>query len=184
MMQPMLTRKNVIWTLALLLTLWLTWQTYQQDIEAPEDSAVRAVVRSESVGSFTNGATRALPTTDSLNEEGLTLNVRARAMQPFFNLFAIPAKHKDSVAASVEKPVAPAAPELPFKYMGAVTELNQTRVILDYQGEVLAVKAGDGLGVSYRLVAINKMANSKELVFAYLPMNITQTMVVSDVSEH
>ena len=77
----------------------------------------------------------------------------------------------------------PVAPVLPFKYLGAVTEMNETKVILEHHGDVVAMKVGDNFGVNYKLLSINKVANNAELVFLFLPMNITQTMVVSDVSE-
>lgn len=188
-MQKMLTRKNVIWTLVLLLTTWLTWQTYQQNAEVPVVSSVR-VVRPMQAGSFSNrdfinGGSATKPVADAKSVSGLFVTEpRVKASKPFFNLFAIPAKQLEKVAAHAEKPAAPVAPALPFKYMGSVTEMNQTKVILDDGGEVLAVKVGDSLGVSYKLVSMNKVANSTELLFLYLPMNITQTMVVKDVSEH
>jgi len=189
MMQKMLTKKNVIWTLVMLLTAWLTWQTYQQDVETPAVSSVRAVRPVQVSGfanrDFTHGESVAKLRSDTKTVSDLfVIESRVKARKPFFNLFAIPANRFGKATTHAEKPAAPVAPALRFKYMGSVTEMNQTKVILDDGGEVLAVKVGDSLGEAYKLVSINKVSNSTELLFLYLPMNITQIMVVKDVSEH
>lgn len=178
-MQQMLTRKNIIWMIVLMVTAWLTWQTYQQDTEMSVAEPVRALVRAESNRSPEMGNAGAKSMADSFE-----LALRIKESKPYFNLFAVHIKKADKPAVNFEKAPVPSAPALPFKYLGAVTEMSQTRVILDYQGEVLAVKAGDDLGTNYKLVSVNKVANSTELLFLFLPMNITQTMVVRDVSEH
>ena len=180
-MQQVMTRKNAIWFAVATVTAWLTWQTYQQDADVAVVNSVRAVARPENTG---RTAKRSASADKKLKPDGFYLEPRLKETQPYFNLFTVPVQRKQKSADHAEKPEAPIAPALPFKYMGAVTEENQTRLILDYQGEVLAVKAGDNLNVNYKLISINKVANSTELLFLYLPMNITQTMVVRDVSEH
>lgn len=179
-MQQLLTRKNIIWMVVLITTAWLTWQTYQQEHEMSVVNPVRTVARGENGGGTVKaGDSAAKPMTDSIE-----LVSRVKETKPYFNLFAVSAKKINRTEVNVENASLPVAPTLPFKYLGAVTEMNQTKVILEYQGEVLAVKVGDSLGVNYKLVSINKVANTKELLFLFSPMNITQTMVVSDVSEH
>lgn len=181
-MQQVMTRKNAIWFAVATVTAWLTWQTYQQEADVAVVNSVRAVARPENTD---RAAKRSAIAVNKLKPDGFYLEPRRlKETQSYFNLFAVPAQHTQKDVAHAEKPAAPVAPALPFKYMGAVTEENQTRLILDYQGEVLAVKAGDNLNVNYKLISINKVANSTELLFLYLPMNITQTMVVRDVSEH
>lgn len=178
-MQKLMTKKIMVWAALMSVTAWLTWQTYQQEATVAVVNSVRTEARPVNVGRAANANIVNKPTTN-----GFHLEPRLKETQSFFNLFAVPAQRIQKVAAQTEKPALPIAPALPFKYMGAVTEENQTRLILDYQGEVLAVKAGDNLNVNYKLISINKVANSTELLFLYLPMNITQTMVVRDVSEH
>jgi len=177
-MLQVLTRKNIIWMVALAVTAWLTWQTYQQEHEMSVVNPVRAVVRGENVGGIVKTA--------NLDEKSMTdsfeLVPRVKDAKPYFNLFAAPARKIEEPAVNFE-PVVPVAPVLPFKYLGAVTEMNETKVILEHHGDVVAVKVGDNFGVNYKLLSINKVANNAELVFLFLPMNITQTMVVSDVSE-
>ncbi len=178
-MQQMVTRKNIIWTIVLMTTAWLTWQTYQQEAEVSVVEPVRTPVSAEGYRGSVMRNLSAKVTTGSL-----ALALRVKETGPYFNLFSVPVKKIEKSAIKVEKAPAPTAPALPFKYLGAVTEMNQTKVILDNQGEVLAVKVGDSLGVNYKLISINKVANSTELLFLFSPMNITQTMVVRDVSAH
>lgn len=178
-MQQMLTRKNIIWMIVITVTAWLTWQTYQQEQGVSVAEPVRAPVRTESYRGSVIGNIDAKAMTGSFE-----LTLRVKETKPYFNLFSVPIKKIEKPAVNIEKMPVPTTPALPFKYIGVVTEVDQTKVILDYQGEVLAVKAGDNLGTNYKLVSINKAANSTELLFLFLPMNITQTMVVRDVSEH
>lgn len=180
-MQQVMTRKNAIWFAVATVTAWLTWQTYQQEADVAVVNSVRAVARPENTD---RAAKRSAIAVNKLKPDGFYLEPRLKETQSFFNLFAVPAQRRQEIVAHIETPTAAVAPALPFKYLGAVTEENNTRVILDDRGEILAVKVGDSLGVNYKLLSINKVANSTELLFLYLPMNITQTMVVRDVSEH
>lgn len=178
-MQQFLTRKNIIWMVVLASTAWLTWQTYQQEHDMSAINPVRAVLKVKNSGD----TIKATDSDAKLNADNFELMSRVKETKPYFNLFAVPEKKIDRAVPNIETVSAPVAPALPFKYLGAVTEMNQTKVILEYQGEVLAVVAGDSLGVNYKLVSINKVASNSEFLFLFLPMNIMQTMVVSNVSE-
>jgi hypothetical protein len=164
-MQPILNRRNTVWIIVILTTAFLTWKTYQQE------SGFRAVNPVRTITHIESGSRKVMPDYESFKLAG-----RVKEKMPFFNLFSIPAKKLEKgTTAKIE---IPAAPALLLKYMGSVTEENHLRVILDNQGEIFVANVGDNIGVNYKLISINRIANNTELSFLYLPMNITQKMVV------
>jgi hypothetical protein len=177
-MQQILTRRSATWLVAILVTAWLTWQAYQGDSAVVAVNSVPAVAKlmKTEISASSN-------LSNELISDGFALEQRTKATKAYFNLFATPAAPIQKINVLVIKPPTPVAPALPYKYMGTVTSENQTRVILLNLDEVLAVKVGDNIGLSYKLISINRVANSTELLFLYLPLNIAQTMVVRDVPE-
>lgn len=84
---------------------------------------------------------------------------------------AAPAK-----AAALTPPAPPAAPPLPFEFLGRLDDSVRLRVFL-LRGERLhTVQAGDVIDGTYR---VEKVA-ADELTFVYLPLKQTQTLSVGD----
>lgn len=74
-------------------------------------------------------------------------------------------------AAAPQAPARPAAPPLPFRYLGKLIEDGKTLVFLANGDESLAVQAGQKVG-DYR---IDKLGEH-ELVVTYLPLKTRQTL--------
>ena len=66
----------------------------------------------------------------------------------------------------------PAAPPLPFEYIGQMEGREGLVASLAREGEVLFVKAGDRIGSDYRLESVSPEA----LTFVYLPLDERQTL--------
>jgi len=80
--------------------------------------------------------------------------------------FAPPAE-----AAPPPPPAKPAAPPLPFAYLGKVIEDGKLAVFLARGEESLSVKAGDTVG-EYRVDAVTE----NEIRFTYLPLKTKQSL--------
>jgi hypothetical protein len=80
--------------------------------------------------------------------------------------FAPPAE-----AAPPQPPVKPAAPPLPFVYLGKVIEDGKLAVFLSRGEENLSVRAGDTIG-EYRVDAVTE----NEIRFTYLPLKTKQSL--------
>lgn len=75
------------------------------------------------------------------------------------------------VAATAEKPAAPVAPPLPFRYFGRLTENGKTEVFVMRGDELLTLAPGQRIG-EYR---VDKIADAS-ISFTYLPMKMQQTL--------
>jgi hypothetical protein len=69
------------------------------------------------------------------------------------------------------KPAKPAAPELPFRYVGKIIENGRLSVFLSRGEESLSVKAGQTIG-EYRVESVTE----SEITFTYLPLKTRQTL--------
>ncbi len=163
-----MTKRNLIWALALVVTLALTWQTH---IQKSQTFAPMTATASSRVAERPSN----LATTD------YTLSFRSAETDNIIDLFAIPMPKVEPSLAVQDKPLPPTAPPLPFKYLGIVQELTESKLIVSYLDEVTVLRVGDVLE-SYKLEAINKLGNNTQLQFMYLPMNIIQTMVVNNAN--
>lgn len=66
----------------------------------------------------------------------------------------------------------PAAPPLPFEYVGQMEGRDGLVAYLAREGEFLSAKAGDALGADYRLESVSPEA----LTIVYVPLNERQTL--------
>lgn len=151
---------------ALGITLWLTWQTHHQETQSVKP--IMAMYKTKSI--ITDQGTQL---------DDYTLASRSLPNENINDVFSVP-KKTIVKKHDINQPAKPTPPPLPFKYLGLVEESSINKLILDYQGNVLALKEGDTVGQTYKLSAVTKIGNSIQLQFLYLPMNITQLMVVSD----
>lgn len=74
-------------------------------------------------------------------------------------------------ASGARKPERPAAPPLPFRYLGKMLEDGRLAVFLARGDESLSVKAGQRIG-EYR---VDKVTET-EVVFTYLPLKTKQSL--------
>lgn len=70
----------------------------------------------------------------------------------------------------------PAAPPLPFKYLGRMDEGEASVLLLSFQGEDVMARAGDTLGGRYRVEEIAEAS----IRFTYLPLNEPQTLNIGE----
>lgn len=79
--------------------------------------------------------------------------------------------------AAKEKPL---PPEIPFTVLGLVQESGVDRLIINFNDEVDVLKQGEILRAQYRWVSQRKLGKQTELVFTYLPMNLQQTVTITN----
>jgi hypothetical protein len=70
------------------------------------------------------------------------------------------------------KPQPPSPPPLMFKYLGKVTEGDETRVFLAFAERNYVVKAGENIDNQYRVDAVTDHA----ITFTYLPLGAKQIL--------
>ena len=75
------------------------------------------------------------------------------------------------LANGAEKPAAPAAPALPFRYFGRLTENGKTEVFVMRGDDLLTIAPGQKIG-EYRVDQIAEASIS----FTYLPLKMKQTL--------
>jgi hypothetical protein len=106
-------------------------------------------------------------------DDGIDLDkLHRREVQPLRNdPFArwTPAQPKQ--AAVVSAPAQPAAPPLPFQYIGKWTQGGKTEVLVTHGDELISIDPGQKLG-DYRVEQIGESSIS----FTYLPLKMTQTL--------
>jgi hypothetical protein len=71
----------------------------------------------------------------------------------------------------VSAPAQPAAPPLPFQYIGKWTQGGKTEVLVTHGDELISIDPGQKLG-DYRVEQIGESSIS----FTYLPLKMTQTL--------
>jgi hypothetical protein len=76
------------------------------------------------------------------------------------------------VAVKLPPPEPPAAPPLPFEYVGQMEGREGVNVFLSRGGEFVTAKAGQQLDDDYRLETVSP----QELIFVYLPLGERQTL--------
>ena len=76
-------------------------------------------------------------------------------------------------AAKVIEPVKPAAPRLPFSYVGQMEDKDGLKVILMRDDEMVFAAPGATLDSNYRL----DLVTSDQLVFVYIPLGEKQIIV-------
>lgn len=77
------------------------------------------------------------------------------------------------------KPPPPSAPPLPFKYIGKVTEGDETQIFLSLAERNYIVKPGENIDSQYRVDEVNDHA----VILTYLPLNAKQTLVIAGLGE-
>lgn len=71
-------------------------------------------------------------------------------------------------------PLAPAAPHLPFNYMGRIEDANGPRIFLLAGDKTMAVREGDVIDSLYRVESVR----GTQMTLLYLPLNIPQILTI------
>lgn len=174
MMQPYLTKRNLLWALALAVTLWLTWQTHQEEQAFTEST-------SDSQSLLPNKPNNHAVSQTNNTVEDFSLVSRNTNVNAISNLFSPPKKVAEVNAKLPQKPFKPSAPPLPFQFIGMMQEQGVSKLIVNYSDDVAVLKVGDVVG-GYQLQSASRVGGSMQFQFLYLPMKITQTMVVNDAN--
>ena len=70
----------------------------------------------------------------------------------------------------------PAAPPLPFKYLGRMDEGETSVLLLSFQGQDIMARTGETVGGRYR---VDEIAEAS-IRFTYLPLNQQQTLKIGE----
>jgi hypothetical protein len=158
--------KNGLLGSALLITLWLTWQTGQNNV--PALSEPTRSTSSDTSSQLANSVT---------SDIGQFKRIARTMIISEVNLFASPViksfKKRIVQNKTLVKP-AQIAPPLPFKYIGSFKDEVNTKVFIDVAGEVTAVKNGQLINAQYKVINVQKNV----IHFLYLPLNQKQTMFI------
>lgn len=105
------------------------------------------------------------------------LTRRARAGEPvdlFATVAPAPSAVRPVVAVAPVPAAPPAAPALPFRYLGRMGDGERQMVFLDRNGEPIQVTAGDAIEGLYRVDSVSDSL----VAFTYLPLGVTQTLAI------
>jgi len=160
----MLTKRQLMLMTALLVTLWLTWQSskHEQSIEISQPTRVLNTVQTVAQKLVSHNTKLILKNRDLPDSSE--------------NLFSTPIKALPQASNTVFTAPKPVAPPLPFKYLGRMLVGTGSGVMLNVQGEVMPIQQGDVLLGQYKVQAIHENAGSLEIQFLYLPLNQMQTL--------
>ena len=87
----------------------------------------------------------------------------------------IPPPSAAAAAAAAMNPQPPSPPPLLFKYLGKLTDGDETQVFLVLADRNYVVKPGEVINGQYRMDAVN----DQTITFTYLPLNAKQTLSTS-----
>ncbi len=168
-----LSKSQIVLTLGSLATLWLTWKTYEgaEPIAAALPSRVVSASRDK------------MPAMAESKQIDLALHKRP-LIALTGDLFSPPkVQPTKALHAHAVPPPKAIAPPLPFKYMGRWQDSDKRAVLIDYQGEVIAIKEGDIIANQYKVVAISESSGNDspsimQIQFLMIPLNQIQTMQI------
>lgn len=87
---------------------------------------------------------------------------------------AVPLNKKREAKPPPPPPSAPAAPHLPFSYMGRIEDANGPRIFLLAGDRTMAVREGDVIDSLYRVESVR----GTQMTLLYLPLNIPQILTI------
>lgn len=155
---------------SLLLTLWLVWKT------EPDEAVV--TIPTHRAKQMTSSAQ---PVTNQS-----VLNIVQRETMPsmatLFESAALEAQAKTLKKSNV-KPPPPAAPPLPFQYLGRWKEDGKLTVMLLADDEVLTAKQGDALLNNYQLTELSETTAGLHIGFLFHPLKQLQYLEVGKAKD-
>ncbi len=161
-----LSRSQIVLSLAAIVTLGLTWQTYQDETRVEMVLPTRVLSEGPSHTESTEGhASLMLP--DRVLTP-LTADLFARQ-------YVKPKVYKKRVYRK-PPPRKKTIPPLPFKYVGRWQDKDNQAIMLDHRGEMLVVKQGDVVANRYKVESIDESAGRIQIQFLEMSLNKTQTL--------
>ncbi|MFW5432778.1 MAG: hypothetical protein ACKE5M_06300 [Methylophilaceae bacterium] len=161
-----LSQPQILLILASLVTLGLTWKTYQDEANADTVLPTRVLAEKQNnvVDRIDTNANLVMPdrplvplTGDLFARQYVKPKVYKRVLKKRV------AKKKDTTV-------------LPFKYLGRWQGKEKQVVMLDYYGELVIVKAGDVIANKYKVEAIDELAGRIQVKFLVMSLNTIQTL--------
>ena len=172
-----MTRQSILIWAAFLITLALSWHTYQQDKSHKNDSEVVLPTRVISL----QQAQQQLLAPIINNAQSLTLSAR-QSVQSQVDLFSVPKQPIQAATKKIQQPLkapAPMAPPLPFQYLGRINTGDSKGVLLNIRNEVTPIQTGDILLGQYLVQAITESETGVQVQFLYQPLQQVQTLTAS-----
>lgn len=163
--------KNIGLILALVVTLWLTWQMHESD---QQDESGAMTPTSEHARTVRN------TTSPSTISADFALSPRVALDHEVTNVFVDPSIKQQASQPKKIVEAPPEAPPLPFELVGIMKESNDNKLIVNHNDEVLVLHDGDLIGHDYQYLGATKVGARTQLSFKYLPMKLTQTMMVEN----
>jgi len=172
-----MTRQSLFIWGALLVTMWLSWDSYQHQ-QLQENSA--KLVLPTRVLSPQQTQQQAVNQKVSVAGDSSTLQLSIRqAMPSQIDLFAAPKQIVEIPTKTPRQPVQaalPIAPPLPFKFLGRIDTGDSKGVLLNVNNEVMPIKTGDILLGQYVVQTISESEAGVQVQFLYQPLNQVQTL--------
>ena len=176
-----MTRQSILIWAALLITLGLSWHTYQQDKSHKNDTEVVLPTRVLSLQQVQQQSLAPIIN----NAQPLELSAR-QSVQSQIDLFSVPKQPIQAAATKkTQQPLkapAPMAPPLPFQYLGRINTGDNKGVLLNIRNEVTPIQTGDILLGQYLVQAINETETGVQVQFLYQPLQQVQTLTASTIN--
>lgn len=168
-----MTRQSIMIWAALLITLGLSWNIYQQE---PSQETSKPVVVPARLFSQQLAPTQIA---NAVSDPPLKLSER-QSIQSQVDLFALPKQMIQAATSKQSKQPVNAvpivAPALPFRYLGRVQAGDSNGVLLNINNEVTPIQTGDVLLGQYLVQAITETEAGVQVRFLYQPLNQVQTL--------
>ena len=173
-----MTRQSILIWAAFLITLALSWHTYQQE---QAQKLGKQMVLPTRVLSLQQAQQQSFAPIIN-NAQPLKLSAR-QSVQSQTDLFAVPKQAIQIAATKKTQPAfkapPPLAPPLPFKYLGRINTSNSKGVLLNVHNEVTPIQTGDILLGQYLVQAITESETGVQVQFLYQPLQQVQTLTAS-----
>ena len=175
-----MTRQSILIWAALLITLGLSWHTYQQDKSHKNNTEVVLPTRVlfQQQGQQQSSA----PIIN--NAQPLTLSAR-QSVQSQVDLFSVPKQPIQAATKKIQpafKAPPPLAPPLPFQYLGRINTGDSKGILLNIRNEVTPIQTGDILLGQYLVQAITESETDVQVQFLYQPLQQVQTLTASTIN--
>ena len=176
-----MTRQSILIWAAFLITLALSWHTYQQE---QAQKLGKQMVLPTRVLSLQQAQQQSFAPIIN-NAQPLKLSAR-QSVQSQTDLFAVPKQAIQIAATKKTQPAfkapPPLAPPLPFKYLGRINTSNSKGVLLNVHNEVTPIQTGDILLGQYLVQAITESETGVQVQFLYQPLQQVQTLTASTIN--
>ncbi|MGK0418796.1 MAG: hypothetical protein ACJAST_003912 [Halopseudomonas sp.] len=78
----------------------------------------------------------------------------------------------------MKAPVLPAAPPVPFQFVGTLRDNEQLHIVLQRNQTIHVVSVGDVIDETYRVEGLR----GREVILVYLPLDLNQSVLVGSTA--